>query len=76
MTGINGEEPRDLTFQVDDLPRTILINGKPLEIYMGEIKKFDLNRVTHILKIGTPGRELCIDDKRHELFFGGRPKPV
>lgn len=76
MTGLNGDEPRDLTFQLDDIARTILINGKPLELFLGETKKFDLNRVTHSLKIGSPGRELCIDDKRYELFFGGRPKHV
>lgn len=76
MMGIQGDEPRDLNFQMDDLPRTILINGKPLELFLGETKKFDLNRVTHTLKLGTPGRELYIDDKRHELFFGGRPKHV
>ncbi len=74
--GIQGDEPRDLNFQMDDLPRTILINGKPLKLFLGETKKFDLNQVTHTLKLGTPGRELYIDDKKYELFFGGRPKLV
>lgn len=76
LMGMMNDEPRELSFQRDDVPRTVLINGKPLEIYLGEVKKFDLNRKPHSLQLGVPGRELYIDEKRYELFFGGRPKQV
>ncbi|CAL8089630.1 unnamed protein product [Orchesella dallaii] len=76
MMGKMSDDPRELSFQKDNAPRVVLINGKRLEVYLGETKKFDINRVPHTLKIGSPGRELYIDDRPHEMYFGGPPKKI
>ncbi|ODN00140.1 Pre-mRNA cleavage complex 2 protein Pcf11, partial [Orchesella cincta] len=76
MMGKMSDDPRELTFQKDNTSRVVLINGKRLEVYLGETKKFDINRMPHTLKIGSPGRELYIDDRPHEMYFGGPPKKI
>ena len=71
LMGKMGDDPRQISFKRDNQPRTVLINGKPMEIMLGEAKRFELNRKQHTLKIGSPTRELYIDDRHYEVFFGG-----
>jgi len=69
--GMMADEPKEIYFQKDNIPKTVMINGKPLECRIGETRWFDLNRQKHKLKLGAPTRELYLDDRPYELCFGG-----
>ncbi|XP_016845564.2 uncharacterized protein LOC100121739 isoform X3 [Nasonia vitripennis] len=70
---LSWDNPRDIGFQ--DGTRRIIIDGKDSIIcsFNEDYKEFTYEGEIHRIKLGTPTRELYVDDKWYECYFGGRP---
>jgi len=71
-----GDEPRQISFQTEAAPRTVVINREPINVRFGRASTFYLGRTKHSIEIGAPTRELYIDGIGYEVCFGGVPVQV
>ncbi|XP_014218936.1 uncharacterized protein LOC106647177 isoform X2 [Copidosoma floridanum] len=73
---MNWDDPRDIGFQGGS--RRIFINGKDSIVcnFNEDYKEFTYEGEIHRIKLGTPTRELYVDGKWYECYFGGRPITV
>lgn len=70
------DDPREIGFQ--NGARRALINEKDtmMLIFNGPYQEFTFEGQVHRIKLGTPTKELCVDDKWYECCFGGMPTIV
>lgn len=68
------EEPREISFQKSDSQFSVQINNNksPFKYVIGENRVVYIDKIKHRIRIGTPKRELFIDDQGYEACFGGR----
>ena len=71
-----GDDPREISFQTEPQPRTVVINREPINCRIGEVRTFYLGRAKHTIKIGAPTREIYIDGVGYEVCFGGIPVQI
>ncbi|XP_015187887.1 PREDICTED: uncharacterized protein LOC107072450 isoform X2 [Polistes dominula] len=75
QTGVvfmNWDDPREIGFQ--DGVRRILIDDKDVICaFNDQYKEFMFDGEVHRIKLGAPTRELYIDDRWYECYFGGMP---
>ncbi|XP_017892802.1 uncharacterized protein LOC108632624 isoform X2 [Ceratina calcarata] len=79
QTGVvfmNWDDPREIGFQ--DGIRRILIDDKDTVTcaFNDQYKEFMYEGEVHRIKLGAPTRELYIDDRWYECYFGGMPVTV
>lgn len=79
QTGVvfmNWDDPREIGFQ--DGIRRVLIDDKITITcaFNDQYKEFIYEGEVHRIKLGAPTRELYIDDKWYECYFGGMPVTV
>ncbi|KAJ8667667.1 hypothetical protein QAD02_009330 [Eretmocerus hayati] len=67
------DDPRDVYFQSG--ARRVFIDGKEALVcsFNDDYREFTHNGEVHRIKLGAPTRELFIDDKWYQCFFGGQP---
>ncbi|XP_020708436.2 uncharacterized protein LOC105686821 isoform X2 [Athalia rosae] len=68
---MNWDDPREIGFQ--DGVRRILIDEKDTVTcaFNGDYKEFIYEGEVHKIKLGAPTRELWVDDRWYECYFGG-----
>ena len=73
---LSWDDPRDIAFQ--DGSRRIFIDGKEIMIcnFNADYKEFTYENEAHKIKLGSPTRELYVNGKWYECYFGGPPIPV
>ncbi|XP_034189307.1 pcf11 cleavage and polyadenylation factor subunit isoform X1 [Osmia lignaria lignaria] len=79
QTGVvfmNWDDPREIGFQ--DGIRRILIDDKDTITcaFNDQYKEFMYEGEVHRIKLGAPTRELYVDDRWYECYFGGMPVTV
>ncbi|XP_076394034.1 pcf11 cleavage and polyadenylation factor subunit isoform X4 [Megachile rotundata] len=79
QTGVvfmNWDDPREIGFQ--DGIRRILIDDKDTITcaFNDQYKEFIYEGEVHRIKLGAPTRELYVDDRWYECYFGGMPVTV
>ncbi|KAJ8667668.1 hypothetical protein QAD02_009331 [Eretmocerus hayati] len=70
------DDPRDIGFQSGS--RNVIIDdGNKRDLILcnfnEDYREFTFEREIHRLKLGTPTRELYVNDKWYEAYFGGQP---
>ncbi|XP_047352069.1 pre-mRNA cleavage complex 2 protein Pcf11 isoform X1 [Vespa velutina] len=79
QTGVvfmNWDDPREIGFQ--DGVRRILIDDKDTITcaFNDQYKEFMYDGEVHRIKLGAPTRELYVDDRWYECYFGGMPVTI
>ncbi|KAK2584744.1 hypothetical protein KPH14_007075 [Odynerus spinipes] len=79
QTGVvfmNWDDPREIGFQ--DGVRRILIDDKDTITcaFNDQYKEFIYDGEVHRIKLGAPTRELYVDDRWYECYFGGMPVTI
>ncbi|XP_016845567.1 uncharacterized protein LOC100121761 isoform X2 [Nasonia vitripennis] len=69
---MNWDDPRDIGFQ--NGARRISIDGKDTVVcsFNDDYREFTYEGEVHKIKLGAPTRELYIDDKWYQVYFGGQ----
>lgn len=69
----NGREPKEIGFQSGE--RRVIINNKEAIVlaFNDAYKPFNIDGQSYLIRFGSPIRELYINNKHYECFFGDPP---